>query len=141
MSTHVGTTSERLDRAGALSSTLCAVHCAIMPLLVTLLPLLGLSFLASETTEWLLFGASAIIGTSSLCLGFRTHRSHRALAFLAIGLAMLAIGRMMEHGQTSPWGVPILVCGGLIVAASHLINRALGRCARRFSVQEVLWVT
>ncbi len=130
MSTHVSA-GERLDRAGAAASSLCALHCAVMPLLVTLLPLLGLSFLASEATEWLLFGASAIIGVSSLCLGFRTHRSRRALSVLAVGLALLALGRMMEHqtmhGQTSRWGVPILVCGGLIVAASHIVNRALCR--------------
>ena len=39
--------SSRLDHAGMTASILCAIHCAIVPLLITLLPLAGLGFLAN----------------------------------------------------------------------------------------------
>jgi hypothetical protein len=51
-----------------------------MPLLVTLLPLIGLGFLASEPVEWALVAMSAVLGTSAICLGYREHRRRRALA-------------------------------------------------------------
>ena len=51
-----------LDKAGATASLACAVHCALMPLVVTLLPLVGLGFLADERTEWALLGLSAPAG-------------------------------------------------------------------------------
>ena len=65
---------ETLDRAGAAASFLCALHCAVMPFVITALPLLGLGFLASEPVEWALLGCSGILGALSLCVGFREHR-------------------------------------------------------------------
>ncbi len=113
-----------LDRAGATASLLCAIHCALMPLVVTLLPLLGLAFLADERVEWAMVVLSGVLGATSLCLGFRQHRSRRALATLATGLAFLVAGRIAEH-YALPWGVVIVVIGGLSVAASHILNRRL----------------
>jgi hypothetical protein len=116
---------EQLDRVGATASLLCAVHCAVLPLVVTLLPLVGLSFLADERVEWMLVGLSAALGITSLCLGYREHRSRRALGVLGIGLALLALGRILEGQHIEPWGVPIVVAGGLTMAGAHLLNRRL----------------
>jgi len=119
-------TSARLDKVGATASLLCAVHCAAMPLLLTLLPLVGLSFFASQWMEWLLVVFSAALGTASLCLGYREHKSRRAFAVLSGGLALLALGRIMEQwGIGGFWGVVIVVCGGLTVASAHFLNRRL----------------
>lgn len=128
---------DRLDRAGMTASFLCALHCALMPLVVTLLPLLGLSFLASEPVEWALIGASATLGTFSLCLGFKEHRSRRALAVLAIALALLVMGRVSHHHlQAQPWGVVLLVLGGLTMMSAHILNHYLCRSCRRCTSHE-----
>jgi drug/metabolite transporter (DMT)-like permease len=94
-----------------------------MPLVLTLLPLVGLSFLADERIEWALVGCSAVLGVSSLCLGRREHGSRRALAVLSVGLALLVLGRMMEQLHLGIWGVVIVVLGGVTVAGAHLLNR------------------
>jgi len=127
MNQHFYAKTCRLDVGGAAASLMCALHCALLPLVVTLLPLVGLSFLAGEAVEWILLALSAALGISSLCLGYREHRSRRALSVLAIGLALLAVGRMIEHLELSSIGVPLLVAGGLIVAASHALNHFLCR--------------
>jgi len=98
-----------------------------MPLVVGLLPLVGLGFLAHATVEWGLIGLSAFLGVTSLCLGYRQHRSRRALAVLGIGLALLVLGRILEEWRVGWYGVPILVLGGLTIAAAHLFNRHLCR--------------
>ena len=119
-----------LDAAGATASFLCAIHCALMPLVVGLLPLVGLSFLANEATEWALIGSSAVLGTTSLCWGYREHRSRRAMALLAAGLALLALGRFAHQRGFDQYGVGMLVVGGLTIAAAHLVNRRLCQSCR-----------
>jgi hypothetical protein len=123
-------TSARLDRVGATASLACAIHCALMPLVITLLPLVGLSFLADERIEWALVGSSAVLGISSLCLGRREHGSRRALAVLSVGLALLVLGRMMEQLHIGVWGVIIVVLGGVTVAGAHFLNRRLCQACR-----------
>ena len=116
---------EVLDKAGTAASLLCAIHCALMPLALTLLPLVGLQFLAEGWVEWSLIATSAVLGTSSLCLGFREHRSRRALAILAAGLTLVVLGRIVEEHHLGAWGIPALVLGGITIAGAHLLNRKL----------------
>lgn len=121
-----------LDKAGTIASLTCAVHCAAMPLVITLLPLLGLTFLADERLEWGLLGLSATLGVSSLCFGFHEHGSRRALTILGGGLFLLVLGRIAEEHHFGVWAVLAVVLGGGTVAASHLLNRHLchtcGQC-------------
>jgi hypothetical protein len=116
-----------LDRMGAATSTLCALHCALLPTIGVALPLVGLGLLAEERTEAALIGASVALGTISLGLGFRRHRSGRALIVLAIGLGMLALGRFAEAGDAEHLGVVAVVSGGIAIAGSHLLNHRLCR--------------
>src|SRR4028119_2491228 len=119
MSTRIIKNEDALDNAGMMASLLCAAHCALLPIAVTLLPLIGLGFLAHETAEWVLLGLAALLGISSLCLGFRQHRSRRAMVVLSAGLALLASGHMVEHLEVGEVGVALVVVGGLTVAAAH----------------------
>ena len=41
-----------LDKLGMTASLTCAVHCMAMPLVITILPYVGLSFIASEGFEY-----------------------------------------------------------------------------------------
>ena len=125
-----------LDKAGAVASLTCAVHCAVMPLVVTLLPLVGLTFLADERVEWGLLAVSATLGVSSLCFGLREHGSRRALIILAVGLSLLALGRISEEREWGRWAVLVVVAGGCTVAASHLLNRHLCHTCRRCRLEE-----
>lgn len=149
-------TPDVLDRAGATASFLCAIHCALMPIAVTLLPLVGLGFLAHDAVEWLLIGLSASLGIISLMMGFRSHRSYHALVVLSVGLGLLCLGRLTHppacsashdhaahvthtHGASHGRGlsVTLLVLGGLTVAGAHLINRSLCRSCRSCQVHSV----
>ena len=46
---------------------------------------------------------------------------------LTAGLGLLLAGRLMEQEGVAPWGVSLVVVGGVVVAASHLFNRRLCR--------------
>jgi len=120
-----------LDKAGMIASITCAIHCMIMPLIVTLLPIFGLSLFATEEFEWMLLMVSAMLGVTSLCFGFRKHKSFRAFSFLGIGLTFLVIGRLahehVSHFRVFTFDIYLLflVAGAILVALSHWLNNKL----------------
>lgn len=116
-----------LDRVGMTASFLCAIHCAAMPLLVGLLPLIGLGLLAEEGAEWTLVGFSIALGLFSLLPGyFRKHRRSNALIVFTAGVALILTGRIFCE-ENSGLELPAVVAGALFIAAAHLINRKLCR--------------
>ena len=131
VSPKAGLNVSKLDRAGATASFLCAIHCALMPLVITMLPLLGLSFLASEPVEWALLAASATLGSWSLCLGFRQHRSRRVFMVLGVALALLLAGRLFHEHHFGIWGPVLMVFGGLAMMSAHLLNHRLCHACQR----------
>ena len=120
-----------LDKAGMIASITCAIHCMIMPLIVTLLPIFGLSLFATEEFEWMLLMVSAMLGVTSLCFGFRKHKSFKAFSFLGIGLTFLVIGRLahehVSHFRVFTFDIYLLflVAGATLVALSHWLNNKL----------------
>ena len=75
--------SSKLDHIGMTASILCAIHCAIVPILITTLPLFGLGFLANPWLEWGMIILALFIGIYAIGLSY--FRSHRKL--LPMGLA------------------------------------------------------
>jgi len=123
-------TLSRLDLLGAFTALLCAVHCALLPLAVSLLPLVGLNFLTGEGVEWMLLLSSAILAGTSLRSGYLRHRSRRPLALLSGALALMILGHYGHAGHTAVWPIPaeVLLAGsGLLLAAAHVVNAWLDR--------------
>lgn len=112
---------EMVDNVGAVLSCACAIHCVAMPLLLTVLPLLGLGFLASERAELIIFGAVAL-AMGSLVWGARHHRRWRAFLILVVAIAFIAIANVATEGIVE---VVLHGTGGILLAAAHLLNRHL----------------
>jgi len=112
------------DRFGATASFLCAVHCAALPLVLGVLPALGLGFLADHGFERWFVAFASVLATGSLMFGFRRHQNPRALALLVPGIAVLAMGVVYEP---TPIGLhaALVTSGGLLVAFAHVMNQRL----------------
>lgn len=122
-----------IDKVGMFSSLTCAIHCLIVPLIITLIPIFGLSLFVTEYFEWGMLSFSAVLGISSLCFGFKKHKSYKAFAFLSSGLLLIIIARLHHshsHGHIEFDHFTImLVLGSVLVAASHYLNNKLcGNC-------------
>jgi hypothetical protein len=76
------------DYVGVGLSILCAIHCAVTPLLLAALPTWGLSWLADEGVHQWLAGGALAIGGLAFWPGYRRHRRLivPGLAFAALGL-------------------------------------------------------
>ncbi len=115
-----------IDRFGAAGSLLCAVHCALMPMLLALIPSLGLAFFQRDGVELAVVVFVTVLGLSSLLLGYRRHHVLRALGLLALGLGALWLGLLYAplHHSRVPHAV-IMTAGGVLVGMAHLLNLRL----------------
>ncbi|WP_395680964.1 MerC domain-containing protein [Dokdonella sp.] len=113
------------DRFGATASFLCALHCAALPLLMAVLPALGLGFLANHEFERAFIAFASVLALASLAIGFRRHRRVRAFWFLVPGVVLLLLGIVIDiDGQPLTHAV-LVSLGGTLVALSHLTNLRL----------------
>jgi len=116
------------DRVGAMASFLCAIHCALLPFVLTLLPLLGLGFLAGHRFErdFVLFAAS--LALFALVGGYRRHRYLLPLRLALPGLALLVLGVVWVSEERHIIVHSVMVtCGGLLVASGHFVNLYVDR--------------
>jgi hypothetical protein len=115
-----------VDRLGSVGATLCAVHCALLPFALALLPVLGLGILASAGFELGFVGFATLMAISSLWHGYRHHRAYHAFLLLVPGLAALWSGIFVEvlHHQRLPHAITMSI-GGVLVSLAHLANMRL----------------
>ncbi|MDE0398990.1 MAG: MerC domain-containing protein [Candidatus Poribacteria bacterium] len=113
---------EFVDTTGACLSFACAVHCLAMPLLVAVLPLIGLGFLVGERAELVIIICAVALATGSLAWGVRHHRSWRVFLILVVALAFIATAQTTVEGT---FEVIFHSVGGVLLASAHLANRHL----------------
>jgi hypothetical protein len=114
------------DSVGAIGAALCAVHCAVLPVLLALLPALGAGVLGMPGVEYGYVAFASALALSSLWQGYRRHRIYRAMAFLAPGLVAVWVGMLVSvlhenivlHAAT-------MTFGGTLIAIAHLVNLRL----------------
>lgn len=113
------------DRIGATGSLLCAVHCAVGPLLIALLPALGLTWF-NPRFEITVATFVTILGLGSIYLGWRRHRATRALGFMLPGVCLIWLAILLPflHENIVRHAV-FMAMGGTLVAIGHLINLKL----------------
>jgi hypothetical protein len=115
--------SGRLDQLGMTASIACAIHCAVLPLVVTVLPLVGLEFLANIWVETAMICISLVIGAWSLISTYPRHQNLGPVLVLIAGFVFIAAGHFLFEQMESVL-VPL---GGFTIAAAHYMNWKLNR--------------
>ena len=115
-----------LDRVGAAGSLLCAVHCALVPVVIALLPTLGIAAWLGDSFERGFVIFATLLGLFTVFWGWRRHGEVRALWLLVPGLAALWLGISVEvlHHDVIAHAMVMIVGGGL-VGMAHLLNLRL----------------
>lgn len=115
-----------LDKFGTTSSIVCAMHCALLPIVISILPALGLSFLVWSGFEWAFVCFASLLGLFSLWMGYKRHRVYRALLFLIPGLLLVWMGVLVpEIHHAVVLHAVVMSVGGTLIAVAHLINLRL----------------
>jgi len=107
-----------LDLLGIGTSVACAVHCALLPLFLTSLPLFGINIIHNTTFEISMILLAFAIGAFSLHHGYRKHH-HSLLPLLLFtnGIILLALKQFFIEFEY--W---LLIPAVSLIIIAHLLN-------------------
>ena len=119
-------TRRLLDRIGATGSIVCAIHCALLPIAIAVLPSLGIAVWLGDGFEQAFVLFATLLGLFSVVWGYRRHGAVRALGLLLPGLAALWTGVLYAplHHALVPHAVAMTL-GGTLVGLAHVANLRL----------------
>ncbi|MEY3060712.1 MAG: hypothetical protein RL000_2064 [Bacteroidota bacterium] len=109
------------DALGIAASIACAIHCAVLPLVMSSLPILGINIINNFWFEVFMILLAMGIGLHSLTHGFKKHH-HRLLPIIVfiIGISLLLIKQVFHQYQI--W---FLVPAVILIVSAHFINYAV----------------
>ncbi|XOV79800.1 MAG: MerC domain-containing protein [Aestuariibacter sp.] len=111
-----------LDRLGIWASSLCALHCLLLPLLLPAIPLVGATMFAQDWFEKTILIISLVVGFWALFSGFyRYHRQLYPLYSLAIG-GFIYWNKDIFGESYEPFTIAV---GALLIVAAHVVNLRL----------------
>lgn len=106
------------DAMGIGASLACAIHCALLPLFLSSLPLFGINIIHHTGFETGMIALALVIGTYSLIHGFRKHHhSWLPLIIFYAGFTFLVLKQLFIHYAT--W---LLIPAVILIVTAHLIN-------------------
>lgn len=108
---------------GIGASIACAIHCALLPLVVSSLPIFGIDIIENDFFEYGMIVLAMAIGFYSLYHGWKSHHHEkRPLVIFAIGMLFLFAKQYWHHLQI--W---FLVPAVVIIVYAHYLNYRLCR--------------
>jgi len=123
-----------MDSTGIIASALCAVHCALLPVLLSISAFSGLAFLDNPLLERIFLCGSMALGISSLLPGyFRYHRKVTAIGILLFGFLCIALSVITHHVIAE---VIFVTLGAMMIALAHFLNRKMCLTRNQLTLKE-----
>jgi MerC mercury resistance protein len=119
------------DAIGVGASTLCAIHCLLLPIVLSFAPTLAHFVPGTEAVHRTLAYLLAAVGLIAFWNGYKVHRRRVVLLLLAIGILAITVGAYADSLLSNhTWEVLITVAGSLFLIVAHSLNRTLCRSCR-----------
>jgi hypothetical protein len=106
------------DALGIAASLACAIHCALLPLFLTSLPLFGFNIINNTFFEAGMILLAFCIGSYSLYHGYRKHH-HNPLPFLLFSLGIVLLVVKQFYIQYETW---LLIPAVIFIILAHFLN-------------------
>jgi hypothetical protein len=120
------------DVLGITTAVACAIHCALLPLFLSSLPLFGINIIHNIYFEAGMITLAFAVGSFSLFHGFRKHH-HQILPLLvfAAGFILLVMKQFFVLYET--W---LLLPAALLIITAHFLNYLYCRKANHCHVDD-----
>lgn len=106
------------DALGVSATVACAIHCALLPLFLSSLPLFGINIIHNPYFETGMIVLAMGIGSYSLLHGYRRHHHrHAPLVIFLAGISFLILRQFIAHYQL--W---LLVPAVVSIVFAHYLN-------------------
>ena len=106
------------DIIGIGTSVACAIHCALLPLVMSSLPLFGINIIHNVFFEWGMIALAFAVGSYSLFHGYIKHHGSLIPVFIfSAGFIFLLLKQVFR--QAEYW---LLVSAVILIICAHLYN-------------------
>jgi MerC mercury resistance protein len=113
------------DALGIAASVACAIHCAVLPLILTSLPIFGINIIDHIGFEYMMILLAMGIGFYSLWHGYKKHHHSLLPAMIFSSGIILLFLKQVYHEQQLFFLIPAVMA----IVAAHLLNYRLCRKA------------
>lgn len=114
------------DALGISASLACAIHCALLPLFLTSLPLFGINIIENLQFELFMIALAFGIGLFSLYHGWKKHH-HHLWPFIIFSTGMLCLFAKQIWHEYQLW---FLIPAVILIVGAHFFNYRLCRAAK-----------
>lgn len=106
---------------GIVTSIACAIHCALLPLLVSALPVFGINIIHNLAFEWGMIALAFVVGAYSLFHGYyKHHRSLFPVLIFTTGFILLVLKQFFHPVEN--W---FLIAAVPLIIGAHYYNYQL----------------
>jgi hypothetical protein len=106
------------DAMGIATSVACAIHCAVLPLVLTSLPIFGINIIENVAFEYFMIVLAFVIGLYSLWHGYKKHH-HSTFPVIIFSFGILLLVAKQVWHQYQLWLLPVAV---VLIVTAHLVN-------------------
>lgn len=111
------------DKLAISISTLCTIHCLMLPLIVSWLPTATALTLEDEIFHLSMVLAVIPLSLYALTLGCKQHKRYRVIVLGTIGLLLLILAVFLGHDILGEFGEKWLtVTGASFITIAHVFN-------------------
>lgn len=116
-------TSRVFDQIAIGLSAVCVVHCLAVPVLVTALPVLAVSFGGDAHFHGLMLWLVVPTSVIGFSLGFRVHGKAGIVGLGTAGVVTLAVAALWGHNVwTVSSEIAVSVVGSAMLGSAHWLN-------------------
>ena len=116
------------DRWGIITSIACAIHCAVLPILFSTLPFLGINIVESPVIEYSMIGVSLLLGIVAMRHGYKCHHKRILPVILyAAGFSFLILNQIFKE-QFVLLFIPLAI---ILIIGAHGLNMYCCRITRK----------
>ncbi len=109
------------DALGIGTSILCAIHCALLPVLIGSFPVFGVNIIHNLVFEWSMIALAFAVGSYSLFHGYiKHHRSLLPVLVFSVGFIFLVLKQFFAQYETV-----FLIIAVLLIISAHFYNYRL----------------
>jgi hypothetical protein len=106
------------DALGIATSVACAIHCAVLPLILSSLPLFGMNIINNTGFEYTMIFIALCVGLYSLWHGYKKHHhSTRPIILFTLGISLLFL-KQVYHEYLLIFLVPAVIS----IVSAHWLN-------------------
>ncbi|MGG9964247.1 MerC domain-containing protein [Ferruginibacter sp. SUN106] len=116
------------DAFGIGTSIACAIHCALLPVIATSLPVFGINIIHNGFFEWGMIGLAFVVGSYSLFHGYvKHHHSFAPVLIFSVGFIFLVLKQFFSQHEYL-----FLAIAVILIISAHYYNYRLchkSKCA------------